>query len=49
VKERGERLLPYRHQSRDESTVAALEEKETQGYSTKHQIEDGFCKDNHDI
>jgi len=44
-KERGEILLHCRHQSRDGSIVAALEEKETSGYST----EDGFCKDNYYI
>jgi len=29
--------------------MAALEEKETPGYSTEHLTEDGFYKDNHYI
>lgn len=45
-KNRGERLLPYRHQIGDGSIVAALDERETQGYSIEHLTEDGFCKYN---
>jgi len=44
---RGESLLPCRHQTWDGSTVAALDERETQGCSIEHLIEHGFCKDNH--
>jgi len=48
-KNRGEILLPCRHQTGDGSTVSTLDERETQGYSIEHLIEDGFCKENHYI
>jgi len=48
-KNRGESLLPYRNQTRDESAAATLDEREIQGFSTKHLAQDEFCKDNHYI
>jgi len=48
-KNRRERMLPCRHQSGDGSIEVALEDRETQGYSTEHLTEDGFCKYNHYI
>jgi len=48
-KNRGEISLHCTHQTRDGSTVATLDERESRGCSTEHLAKDKFCKNNHYI